>query len=51
MNSRLLVLKLDTDESTLGRAVFNGDQQARAMLVVQKAAVVSTLVALANHFS
>ena len=50
-HDRLLVLKLDTDESTLGRAVFNGDQQARAMLVVQKAAVVSTLVALANHFS
>ena len=49
-HDRLLVLKLDTDESTLGRAVFNADQQARAVLVVQKNAVFSTLVALANHF-
>ena len=39
-------IQVNTDETTLGQAVFGGNQQARAVLVTQKDAVVATLVAL-----
>ncbi|MBT6276862.1 MAG: hypothetical protein HOI95_22345 [Chromatiales bacterium] len=45
---RLLLIRLDTDEATLGQAVF-GKGVARALLVVNKQCVASTLLALAGE--
>lgn len=46
--SRVLALRLSTDERTLGRLLFGPDQVARLLLVEHKEAVAAMLIALAE---